>query len=398
VALTRAKNRCYLVWGRFRGAETSALAYLFHHSPSPAGEDLLTATGDRFKGLSESNLFGELEAMAARGDGAIKLQDLPSAPEKGLAPSADEAAALSCRQFHVRIDRSWKISSFSSLVSGQMHGQDLADRDGVPEPLSTVQEVVAGSGAGKGEVDIFDFPRGTRTGTFVHDLFEHLDFADKGGAAAEKLVTEKLVAYGFETTWKEVMCRMVRKVLTAPLDPAQPRITLSQVQNKDRLNELGFYFPLKTVSSRELKTVIAHHYGLVQPSWLPDCVDRLEFSPVRGFMKGFVDLVFQFEGRFYLVDWKSNFLGDRVEDYGPAALAGAMAGAFYFFQYLLYVVALDQYLRFRIPGYSYEAHFGGIYYIFVRGVDPELGTEYGIFRDRPPSSLVEKLSEALIDR
>jgi exodeoxyribonuclease V beta subunit len=398
VALTRAKNRCYLVWGRFRGAETSALAYLFHQSRFPAGEDFLTATGDRFKGLSEGDLLEELEAMAAGGDGAIKLQELPSAPEKGLPPSLDEAAALSCRQFHARIDRSWKISSFSSLISGQMHGQDLADRDAVSEPLPIHQQVVAGSRLEKTEVEIFDFPRGTRAGMFVHDVFEHLDFADKDGAAAEKLVTEKLVAYGFETTWKEVICRMIRKVLAVPLDPARPRVTLSRIQNKDRLNELGFYFPLKTVSSHELKTVIAHHSGHVLPSRLPDSVDRLEFSPVRGFMKGFVDLVFQFERRFYLVDWKSNFLGDRVEDYGPAALAGAMAGDFYFFQYLLYVVALDQYLRFRLPGYSYEENFGGIYYIFVRGVDPDLGTDYGIFRDRPPSALVEKLSETLIDR
>ena len=77
-----------------------------------------------------------------------------------------------------------------------------------------------------------------------------------------------------------------------------------------------------------------------------------------------------FEGRFYLVDWKSNLLGSRIEDYGAAALAGEIRRRHYYFQYQLYTVALDRYLRLRLPGYRYEQHFGGVYYLFLRGIDP----------------------------
>ena len=115
-------------------------------------------------------------------------------------------------------------------------------------------------------------------------------------------------------------------------------------------------------------------------------------------MKGFMDLVFRFDGRFYLVDWKSNLVGDRPEDYRVEALARVMAERFYVLQYHLYTVALDQYLRLRLPAYDYDEHFGGVFYIFLRGVDPDLGPEYGIFRDRPAGELVEALRERLLDR
>jgi exodeoxyribonuclease V beta subunit len=115
-------------------------------------------------------------------------------------------------------------------------------------------------------------------------------------------------------------------------------------------------------------------------------------------MRGFMDMVFQFEGRFYLVDWKSNYLGSRVEDYGQEALTAAMAKAFYSLQYLIYSVALHQYLHLRLPGYDYDTYCGGVYYIFLRGVDPDRGTDFGIYRDRPSAALINELSRSLIDR
>jgi exodeoxyribonuclease V beta subunit len=122
----------------------------------------------------------------------------------------------------------------------------------------------------------------------------------------------------------------------------------------------------------------------------------LDFTPVHGFLRGFIDLVFSCDNRFYLVDWKSNHLGNTFEDYGPSALTEAMIREYYLLQYHLYVVALDRYLAIRIPGYRYQDHFGGVYYIFLRGVDPETGTHFGIFHDRPPGPLVETLTSALL--
>jgi exodeoxyribonuclease V beta subunit len=116
---------------------------------------------------------------------------------------------------------------------------------------------------------------------------------------------------------------------------------------------------------------------------------------VRGFLQGFIDLLFQFEGKFHLIDWKSNWLGNRVEDYHPNAMRREMDERFYPLQYHFYTLALHRFLALRLPGYDYERHFGGVFYLFVRGIDPAR-PEFGVFRHRPSASVVEKLSARLI--
>jgi exodeoxyribonuclease V beta subunit len=113
-------------------------------------------------------------------------------------------------------------------------------------------------------------------------------------------------------------------------------------------------------------------------------------------MKGFMDMVFRFEDRYYLVDWKSNFMGTNVEDYGPESLTRAMEENFYILQYTFYTLALTQYLKRRVQGYDYDRHFGGVFYVFLRGVDPGKGPEFGVYRDKPRRDLIEALSKELI--
>jgi exodeoxyribonuclease V beta subunit len=113
-------------------------------------------------------------------------------------------------------------------------------------------------------------------------------------------------------------------------------------------------------------------------------------------MKGFMDMVFRHEDHYYLVDWKSNFLGPSVEDYNPEAMALAMIQNFYTFQYMIYTLALNRYLRLRDRNYDYEKHFGGVLYVFLRGVDPAKGSQFGIYRDKPPGEVIENLSEAMM--
>jgi exodeoxyribonuclease V beta subunit len=128
----------------------------------------------------------------------------------------------------------------------------------------------------------------------------------------------------------------------------------------------------------------------------PGKIGRLNFQPVRGFMKGFMDLVFRHDERFYLIDWKSNFLGPSLDDYKPEALVKTMEEDFYILQYHLYVLAVHRYLRMRLPGYGYDTHFGGVFYIFLRGVDPSNATDTGIFRDRPAKETIDYLGDTLI--
>jgi exodeoxyribonuclease V beta subunit len=185
-------------------------------------------------------------------------------------------------------------------------------------------------------------------------------------------------------------------VLAAPLLPGANGLTLPRAGKKDRLSELEFYFPLQPITPKKLKRIFADYGGPSLPTEFPGRVEELDFSPARGFMKGFIDLVFQAQGRFYVVDWKSNYLGDRVEDYSRERMTREMDECFYLLQSNLYVLALHQYLKKRLPDYRYRDHFGGVFYIFLRGVDPQTGDEFGIYRDFPGEELVEALSQNLI--
>jgi exodeoxyribonuclease V beta subunit len=110
-----------------------------------------------------------------------------------------------------------------------------------------------------------------------------------------------------------------------------------------------------------------------------------------------MDLVCRHGERWYLLDWKSNHLGNRVEAYGPDPLAAEMGRSLYPLQYLLYTVSLDRYLRLRVPDYDYDRHFGGVRYLFLRGVNGAAGPEYGVFSDRPHRALVAELAELLLE-
>jgi len=186
---------------------------------------------------------------------------------------------------------------------------------------------------------------------------------------------------------------MVERVLYHPLATDRRDFCFSRVPNESRLNELEFYFPLKSLTPEAMKKILRK--GSLDLD-VPDRIDRLDFAPLRGFMKGFMDMVFRFEDRYYLVDWKSNFLGPGVEDYGPENLGRAMDENFYTLQYHLYTIALHQYLKLRVPEYTYESHFGGVFYVFLRGVDPEKGPDFGIYRDKVPAHLVDELTRELI--
>jgi exodeoxyribonuclease V beta subunit len=111
-----------------------------------------------------------------------------------------------------------------------------------------------------------------------------------------------------------------------------------------------------------------------------------------GFMKGYIDLVFAFEGRWYVADWKSNWLGASHAHYAPERLAAVMHAERYDLQYRLYAVALHRHLASRLAGYAYDSHFGGVYYLFVRGMQPVNGSRTGVHFARPERAELERLS------
>ena len=153
---------------------------------------------------------------------------------------------------------------------------------------------------------------------------------------------------------------------------------------------------MNKITPQKQRSVFKKHGSDVIGEEYPGRLGKLSIHPIAGFMKGYMDLVFRHQDRFYLVDWKSNYLGSTIDNYHQAALQDAMEQHFYILQYHLYVLALSQYLRVRHPDFSYASGFGGVFYLFVRGIDRNLGPEYGVFFDLPKRSLVNALGKVLI--
>ncbi len=170
---------------------------------------------------------------------------------------------------------------------------------------------------------------------------------------------------------------------------------LGQLPKSRRIAEMEFSLPLGRVTPQALKEVFAAHPAEPVSERFADRLGRLGFAPLRGLMKGFIDLTFEWDGRYYILDWKSNSLGDTVEHYAREKLQEIMENSFYVLQYHLYTVALDRYLSRRVPGYGYERHFGGAFYVFLRGVGPARGPDAGIYHDKPPAARIEALSRLI---
>jgi exodeoxyribonuclease V beta subunit len=397
VGLTRARNRAYLAWGAFNDCETSALAHLFHalRTESTSAPVDLGALRDRVRALSDEERLSALREIEREATGSIAVRTLGAfEPPARLPPPPEEA--LEAKTFRRSLDREWKVASFS-LLARQGETGESPDRDAALSPVIEVGRTARRADAAGPTRDIFGFPQGSRAGSCLHAVLEDLDFASLDRPSAKPLVAGKLQEHGFGPEWVDAVLELLERLHRFPLDPAQPGLTLGGIAPSDRWSEVEFLFPLRRVTAEGLNGVFSR-FGLVDPPLAAlATIGRLEFAPAQGFLKGFIDLVFRFAGRFYLLDWKSNFLGPRVEDYAAPALTDAMHRELYFLQYSLYTVALDRLLASRLPGYSYEEHFGGVFYVFLRGIDPAFGPHYGVFRDRPSPTLAHELARCLID-
>lgn len=282
-----------------------------------------------------------------------------------------EMPELAARQVLRRVVDDWRVTSYSGLQQrGHSVAQDLLPR--IDIDASGIADAPA-----EPEMTPHHFPRGASPGTFLHSLFEDLDFTQP---ISPEWMREKLQNNGFDEVWEPVLTRWITQVLAAPL--ADTGVALNQLSARQKQVEMEFYLPIsQTLDARALDAVTRRYDPL--SAGCPE----LDFRQVRGMLKGFIDLVFRHDGRYYLLDYKSNWLGESGEAYTQEAMAEAMRSHRYDLQYQLYSLALHRYLRHRIADYDYERHFGGVIYLFLRGVDGEAGQQ-GIFATRPDPALI----------
>ena len=382
VAMTRSIYYCYVGVADIRSSRgkksallSTAMGYLL------LGRDKELLMSEQLRKLAESSPHIRVETINP------SQQDLSERYQPIECGSRERVV----RNFTGRIENNWRVSSFTALTrlnssrhsSGAIRTGDEDERidlDALDHPSASDLNL-------NDDKTIFSFHRGARPGTLIHSLFEEINFQTVDFDAVQIIAAQQLLLAGLEPEWDEVLAEMVMTVLGETLnahhDQKSEALCLNQISPKKCLVELEFTLCTALLNSQALQKF---EYA-IQPN---EVFSTLEFFPVKGYIKGFIDLIFEWQGKFYILDYKSNHLGDSPENYNQDAMTAVMADHHYTLQYLLYSVALHRYLSQRLPGYRYSTHFGGIYYLFVRGID-STGKGNGIYFNRPDEAVITGL-------
>jgi exodeoxyribonuclease V beta subunit len=392
VALTRAVQRCYLVVGCY-ARKTSGSPSMKEGNRSLL--NWLVAGGDMShdawldNDLSPADIERAWAQLAEDAAPHLSLIDLPATPGTVVVTDPFPAETLRSLSPPQRIPVGWRIGSFSSLQAGAERESAASDHDAYARNTA-----VAFAPAQIDADDILLFPRGPSAGDCIHAVFERIDFTHSaawGGHIVAALTAHPQRASDPVSGADSLhLNRMLRSMLESVLETTLPEgIVLGRVPTQRRLVEFSFHLPAAHLSAVTLNAWFVRHN-------VPNM--KLAFGALSGYLTGYIDLVFAHGERFYLADWKSNHLGFTPRDYALDRLEEAMFVHGYHFQSLLYCVALHRYLRRRVAGYDYERHFGGVLYLFVRGLRPAWqvdGAPAGIYFRRPDRAMIDSLDALL---
>jgi len=388
VAVTRASHRTYLIAGDLGGRDSM---------------------------LSECICSDLMKSWKADADNGIEIIDKDFAPDGFLKVKSQ---AMNCdsdlNALQADVDLSRGHASFSSIApkghGASVDGHELHDFDG--------NDIESGKGIQsddieEDELNILSFAAGARTGECWHRIFELLDFGADDRRIKET-VAEQLALFGQDSgneaeadQKRKITVRMVKNVLQAEMQvEGHELIKLADISEADKLAEMAFDFSLVPIKAGDGRNAI---FEVLAQEWgdaADDSEEKIFLGRLKewqteipgGFMTGFIDLVFRKNGKYYILDWKSNCLSRNPENFKRKGLVQEMATHSYFLQYLIYCAALHRYLGQCIENYDYNTHFGGALYIFLRGVDQtdDKQSQNGIFYTKPKKQLIENLAAALM--
>ena len=379
VALTRARTACFTAWG-WTTVKGAALGYLIHRNrfgdEVPGYGELVDMVGD----LGVPGVQEDLQKLV-EGCSDISLESLPEAGEGCWEDLVRDDTSLSCRTRTRQLPWGHGMTSFSGLTRTAESARPGFDEQEIPV---AAEEPEQGT--------LFAFPKGRGPGTMLHALLEHTDFSLDDPEGDRLLVQRTLCNHGFDEAWADCLVDMLGRLRRTETGFG---FCFQEISPDAKLCEMQFTLPLQRITPGDLAGVY-REFEMDLPEFWPDQMDRLNFSHKEGFLTGFMDMICRHQGRYYLVDWKSNYLGPDVSWYRGENLTRAMTEHWYLLQYHLYCLGLDRYLAGRMPEYEYEDHFGGVLYPFLRGLDPEGEAGSGVYRDRPHEEFVRALAERLL--
>ena len=368
VALTRACHTCTLGLapyikgrGQQNQLEKSAIGRLLFGS-----------------GVANDGLMSALQPIASA---TVCVVAAPTGSDEIYQPRARTLTLRDPQIPSARQRQPWWIASYSALKHVQ---ETLAPADPRGDQLAEHQDDTVAQEVAPLPGTIHAFPRGAAPGTLLHDFLEQaanqrFDQALAEPDDVENTLADKLLARNWEDHL-DVIRLWWKQALSTALPVAGDRIALKKLQTY--VPEMEFVFPAHQVSVAAMDTLIREHIHPQQTR------PRLEADTLNGMLKGFIDLVFEHHGKYYVLDYKSNWLGVDDNAYTTEAMTQAVLEKRYEVQYVLYLLALHRLLKNRLPDYDPEQHLGGAVYVFLRGLQgPAAGTVF----DRPETALIERL-------
>ena len=376
VALTRAKYQMAFALPAQFDKKWNALHYVL--SQGEIGKEIaLSAPKD-----TETLLQAFKEKMRDNVEICTKT-NLEAFPAVSINTKNDE---LKAAEFTGNIEQDWRITSFTSIEQAHRRQHYFTESAGKKQALFDdakdydSQNAIEISTAllNENESNILDLPRGKQVGTALHRYFENCYFSDLANTEEIDKLRQSLQ---LDETFTEPLQNWLQKISHTPLSN-EIGIALADLANKDCIKEMPFYLAIQEHFDVEAfnRALKAHHHLPSEP---------LQFEQIQGMVRGSIDLVFRHNGKYYLVDYKSNFLGSTLADYNEDELKKEMLHSHYDWQYLIYTLALHRYLQSVVPKYDYARDFGGVFYLFLRGMNGK--PQSGVFYDRPSVELITEL-------
>jgi len=360
VALTRAKYRTTVFWGRGRGWHRSSLARLIHGEKPD-------------KNREEPELREDLAALAASSGGVIGIRDPAPTRAKRLTdhpPQGDLKARVALRHY----DLDTRIASFSSIM-----GHD----DKAPLPRTSDEDELAKPRLFGG------LPGGTRTGLLLHSILERCDFTKLRDEQTTQMIEGQLRDYGLTAALAPSVQSDLGVVAETPLLARANAPTLGGI--KRSLRELEFTLSLERPRLDRLADLLEQHGAPEATPRYASRLRKLDARSLQSFLRGYIDLVFEWEGRWYVADYKSNSL----PSYGAEGVAEAVQREHYALQALLYSAATRRYLAQRAPNFDPVQQWGGAMFLFLRGMGGPDAPGTSVFFDPQSAELLDALDSWL---
>ena len=369
VALTRAKNLCYLYVPSF--VTNSAIGKTFGSLGLESIDNLRQWGNDQ----------SHIDVLDMRNDPDITYN--PLIPEDLQISPPETVLSGSVRSARI-------ITSFTGITRGIDSAVDQEDEtEESSEALA--QEKTLLNNRPSGSYFLNSFKGGTHTGTLIHDILEEMFVS--GDHFAVDILNKKFPENAFQddrlnedrARQRKDIDILIKNLMPMKLQAGDEVIQLNTIRPEDCLPEVEFDFPFTGLMNRELLDDLRKY---ASPRITSRFFKKLENVPCHsGFLNGFMDLVFRHNGKYYLLDWKTNTLEDG---YHQKALDHAMEHSSYYLQYHFYLIALHLHLEtFLKDRYDYEKDFGGVFYLFLRGINQE--TQEGVYFDRPSLQMVEAM-------